>query len=344
MVLAARGKARRDRALVEADRARPRAARERSRRVLPGEAGLLEHLRAAPPRSPCSPPLARELARRPGGRRSRSRGPAGSVVGAWTRRPRAAAASPGCARPPRRPCGRPRRRAAAASSLRAREGVDDEVAARVRAALAIDPVELGAARQAAALAARRGPPPATATASAACGPCAAAALEHAAGRRAYACGHGTRACGRACASWAGRCASSRGHGRRTASRAQARVQDRRRARGTSCSERRASLRRREPPAARRQAFRAFCGLVPAEARPRAADARVHSLAPRAAGHHSPPVPPPEEPDTQPTRRVATCPCRDTARDDLAGHARRAPRARSPTSRSTSGSSRSSRPR
>ena len=185
MVLAARGKRGRDRALVEADRRDRERRGQRSRRRLlaGGQAGLGEHRAAAPARSPARRRRAR--ARRPrAGRRSRSRGPA-AALGVGPEGLAQQALDRGCARPRRRACGRPRHPSrGSVSSSDARKRVDDQVAARVRAALAVDAVELAAARQPAALAARAvGHAP---RASAACGPCAAALQHVPAGARAHA--------------------------------------------------------------------------------------------------------------------------------------------------------------
>ena len=119
----------------------------------------------------------------------------------------------------RQPCATPTARAAAAA-WRVREGVEHEMAVGDRAALPVDALELGAARQTPS-AGRRARPHRT------LGPVArrarhrrhllggqaraalvAAALERRAVPRACACGRETRGCGRACASLVGRCASS----------------------------------------------------------------------------------------------------------------------------------------
>ena len=107
--------------------------------------------------------------------------------------------------PSLRPTETPRR---GESRVRARERVEHEMPAGVRAALAVDAVELAAARQAPALATRAvGPSP---RASAACGPCPGGASDPPAARvRIRPRKPWVRARLR---SWAGRCASSREHG------------------------------------------------------------------------------------------------------------------------------------
>ena len=203
MVLAAARQARRDRAAVEADRG-DRDLAERGQPVASRrQAGVLEHGASA-----CSIALtAASRASSPAAGRAtitKSR-PVGQSLGA---RPEGLAQQPLDAVALHRAAelaadrhAEPRR-----LGVRARERVDDQVAAGVRAPLAVDPVELAAAGQPAALATR------------------------AVGHRAYGVSrlrplprrrmstrrparvlmrHGSRGCGRACASWAGRCASSR---------------------------------------------------------------------------------------------------------------------------------------
>ena len=148
LVLAARRQQRGDHTAVDDDRRDGDPARERH---APLPATPCRRARRSPPARRRGP-RARRARARPAGRRSRRRRPA-AAARPPRGTPRAAGASRGCGRPRRRPCATRTRRGAALVVRVAltRERVQHEVPAPVGAALAVDALELGAARQAAAL-------------------------------------------------------------------------------------------------------------------------------------------------------------------------------------------------
>ena len=146
MVLAARRKGRGDGALVERGSAPPAASGRRSLRALPGARPALARTLRRASSTACLAPVARELGRRRarddhevvGPRAPRRRGPEGLAQHALHPVALHGAAELAADRDPEpRGLARPS----------AREGVDDQMAAGVGAALAVDPIELPAARQ-----------------------------------------------------------------------------------------------------------------------------------------------------------------------------------------------------